>query len=65
MNLPNISVLTFGCKYALNKAVGLSFTNKLGVFYNITSVNDSKCKLLEKLPSGKCTFLGDSTGQQL
>lgn len=65
MNLPDISVLTYGCKYALNKPVGLSFTNKLGVFYNVTSVNDSNSKLLEKLHSGKCTFLGDSTGQQL
>lgn len=53
MNLPNISVLTFGRKYALNKSVGLSSTNKLGVFYNVTSVNDSNSELLEKLLSGK------------
>lgn len=50
MNLPNVSVLTFGCKYAPNNSVGLSSIDKLGVFYNATSVNDSNCKLLEETP---------------
>lgn len=63
MNLPNVSVLTFGCKYAPNNPVGLSSINKLGVFYNAASVDDSNCRLLKKLHSRKGTFLGDCRGR--